>query len=162
MKRPSTHIPFNSADWISLYRVAASPLLLAAILLKLKIFFVIQLALSLFSDMLDGFIARRLNICTARGARLDSIGEALTFSVAVAGLFVFEKRFLAEHAVAILAAVIPYLAQILFAVIRYGKPTSYHTYLAKLSALLQGVFLLLLLLYKPLDWLFYITIGCTI
>lgn len=150
------------ADWISVYRISMSPVLLLALLAELRIVFVILLFLSLGSDMLDGFIARRLNCCTLRGARLDSIGDALTFVVAAFGIFHFEKEFFLGHVQIILWAIVPYAMQILFAIVRYGKPTSYHTYLAKIAALLQGCFILLLLSGILMYWLFYATVIVTI
>jgi CDP-diacylglycerol--glycerol-3-phosphate 3-phosphatidyltransferase len=38
---------------------------------------------------------------------------------------------------------------------KYGKATAFHTYLAKLSAVIQGVFILWLLFFGPVYWLFY-------
>ena len=47
--------------------------------------------------------------------------------------------------------------QNIFALIRYRKITSFHTYLAKLAAILQGVFLILsFFLPEPNVYLFYI------
>ena len=41
---------------------------------------------------------------------------------------------------------------------KYGKATAFHTYLAKLSAITQGVFILWLLFFGPVYWLFYFMI----
>ena len=41
---------------------------------------------------------------------------------------------------------------------KYGKATAFHTYLAKLSAVIQGVFILWLLFLGPVYWLFYVMI----
>ena len=38
---------------------------------------------------------------------------------------------------------------------KYGKATAFHTYLAKMSAIAQGVFILWLLFFGPVYWLFY-------
>jgi CDP-diacylglycerol--glycerol-3-phosphate 3-phosphatidyltransferase len=38
---------------------------------------------------------------------------------------------------------------------KYGKATAFHTYLAKLSAVAQGIFVLWLLFFGPVYWLFY-------
>lgn len=152
----------NPADWISLYRIVALPFLVLAIVAETKFLFAFLLGCSLLSDIIDGWIARRTNTCSSRGARLDSIGDALTFAVAIAGLFVFETDFLRGNTWLILTAVIPYTLQILLAVLLFGKPTSYHTYLAKLAALLQGSFILLLLFYKSITWLLILTVVVTV
>ena len=41
---------------------------------------------------------------------------------------------------------------------KYGKATAFHTYLAKSSAVLQGVFILFTLFFTPVYWLFYLMI----
>jgi CDP-diacylglycerol--glycerol-3-phosphate 3-phosphatidyltransferase len=41
---------------------------------------------------------------------------------------------------------------------KYGKTTAFHTYLAKLSAITQGVFILWFLFFSPVYWLFYLMI----
>lgn len=156
----STHL--NAADWISIYRIIAIPILVIALLVKMDIVFGIVLGLSLLSDMIDGYVARKLNISTRRGARLDSIGDAFTFVMAFIGIIVLRNDFLQENWVIITTTVILYLAQILVSIILFEHPTSYHTYLAKASALFQGCFILTLLLIGTYDWLLYITVGITI
>jgi CDP-diacylglycerol--glycerol-3-phosphate 3-phosphatidyltransferase len=47
----------------------------------------------------------------------------------------------------------------LIAYFKYGKATAFHTYLAKLSAILQSVFILFSLFFYPDNTLFYIMIG---
>lgn len=154
--------PLNIADWISVYRIAASVFLGLTLFAGWKIVFACLLFLSLFSDMLDGYVARKLKICTARGARLDSLGDALTFVAAATGIWWFEKDFLDQNKMLVFVAVVPYVIQILLAVILFRHPTSYHTYLAKTAALFQGVFMLLLFFYGPVYWLFYAAVAVTV
>ena len=42
---------------------------------------------------------------------------------------------------------------------KYGKATAFHTYLAKLSAVIQSIFILWSLFFTPEYVLFYIMIG---
>jgi CDP-diacylglycerol--glycerol-3-phosphate 3-phosphatidyltransferase len=42
---------------------------------------------------------------------------------------------------------------------KYGKATAFHTYLAKLSAILQSIFILWLLFFGPIYWLFYLMVA---
>jgi len=65
---------------------------------------------------------------------------------------------MSENLILILIAFIPYGIQMLLAFKKYGKATAFHTYLAKLSALTQGVFILWLLFFGPVYWLFYFMI----
>lgn len=149
---------YNFVDWLSFYRIVITPFLLVLIFLDLRFLFAWGLAISFTTDALDGYLARRLNITSPRGAQLDSLGDQLTFVVGVIGLFFFEFNFMQSHLWLILLALTPYVAQILIAFKKYGKATAFHTYLAKLSAILQAVFILWLLFFGPVYWLFYIMI----
>lgn len=105
--------------------------------------------------MIDGYLARKMKITSSRGSMLDSFGDQLTFGVALIGVVAFETDFMKEHYLPISFVVLLYAIQMLIAYFRYGKLTSFHTYMAKISALLQGVFILWLLFFEPVYWLFY-------
>ena len=149
---------YNIADWFSFYRVAASPFLLLLILLDQRELFSWLLLLSYSTDMIDGFLARRLKITSSRGSQLDSLGDQITLGVAFIGLFVFEREFILENYKIILIPFLLYFFQMFLAFRRYGKTTAFHTYLAKLSAIVQGVFILWFLFFSPVYWLFYLMI----
>ena len=76
------------------------------------------------------------------GTRLDSIGDDLTVLVAIIALFVTKFEFIKEQKAIFIILLLLFLVQTIYAFIRYGKITSFHTYLAKTAALLQGIFLL--------------------
>jgi CDP-diacylglycerol--glycerol-3-phosphate 3-phosphatidyltransferase len=149
---------FNIADWFSFYRVFAAPFLLILIWLDARTIFTWLLLVSYSTDMIDGFLARKLKITSSRGSQLDSFGDQITLFIGVVGLFFFEPQFMSENLILILIAFIPYGIQMLLAFKKYGKATAFHTYLAKLSALTQGVFILWLLFFGPVYWLFYFMI----
>lgn len=146
---------FNIADWFSFYRIAASPFLLILIWLGEREIFTWFLLVSYCTDMIDGFLARSLKITSARGSQLDSFGDQITFIIGLIGLLVFEYDFMNENYLLILIAFVPYSIQMVLAFRKYGKATAFHTYLAKLSAIIQGVFILWLLFFNPIYWLFY-------
>jgi len=149
---------YNIADWFSFYRIAAAPFLLLLVVLDQREIFTWFLLISYCTDMIDGYLARKLKISSPRGSQLDSIGDQLTFLVGLIGLMKFEFYFIKENYVFILIAFIPYIFQMLLAFFKYGKATSFHTYLAKLSAITQGIFILWLLFFGPIYWLFYVMI----
>lgn len=149
---------YNIADWFSFYRVAASPFLLLLIGLGQRELFSWFLLLSYSTDMIDGFLARRLKITSSRGSQLDSLGDQITLGVAFMGLLVFEHEFILENYRIILIPFFLYFIQMLLAFRKYGKATAFHTYLAKLSAITQGVFILWFLFFSPVYWLFYLMI----
>jgi len=149
---------FNIADWFSFYRILAVPLLIALIWMGERELFTWFLLISYSTDAIDGFLARRLKITSARGSQLDSIGDQITLVVGLIGLLVFENEFMRANYVLILIAFVPYLLQMILAFYKYGKATAFHTYLAKSSAVLQGVFILFTLFFTPVYWLFYLMI----
>ena len=149
---------FNIADWFSFYRVAAIPLLSILIWFGERELFTWFLLISYSTDAIDGYLARKLKITSARGSQLDSIGDQLTFTMGLIGLVVFEKDFITSNILLILIAFVPYLLQMVIAYVKYGKATSFHTYLAKVSAVVQGIFILWLLFFGPVYWLFYFMI----
>lgn len=152
----------NIADWFSLYRVLALPLLLSLIILEERNLFAWFLLISYATDAIDGRLARSLRISSARGSQLDSLGDQLTLGVGLIGLLVFENAFIRQNLTLILIAFVPYLVQMVLAFRKYGKATAFHTYLAKLSALTQGIFILWLLFFGPVYWLFYLMVGLSI
>lgn len=148
---------------ITLYRIIAAPFLLILILAGQFDIFKWLLGVSFFTDLIDGFLARKYKVASILGTKLDSIGDDLTVLVALIGLFVLKLPFIKQHAVIFIILLVLFLVQTTCAFIRYGKMTSFHTYLAKIAALLQGVFLLLVFFTdEPNLILFYAAAGITI
>lgn len=150
---------FNIADWFSFYRIAAAPFLLVLIWLDQRSIFSWFLLISYSTDAIDGYLARLLKICSPRGSQLDSFGDQITLIVGLIGLFYFETNFIKTNLFIILIVFIPYVFQMLIAYFKYGKATAFHTYLAKLSAMLQSIFILFSLFFYPEYTLFYIMIA---
>ncbi len=146
---------FNIADWFSFYRIVAVPLLLALVWFGEREWFTWFLLISYSTDAIDGFLARKLKISSARGSQLDSIGDQLTLVMGLIGLWFFENAFIRENLFLIAVAFVPYLIQMALAFSKYGRTTAFHTYLAKTSAVIQSVFILWLLFFGPVYWLFY-------
>jgi phosphatidylglycerophosphate synthase len=144
----------NGITW---YRIIAAPILLILIFTKQFDIFKWLLALSFFTDLIDGYLARKYKVVSIIGARLDSIGDDLTVFVAVIGLFVFESEFVRKEFLILIILLLLFVVQTTFALVRYKKISSFHTYLAKLAAILQGIFFILIfLLAEPLSFLFYV------
>ena len=152
---------YNIADWFSFYRIFAAPFLLLIIWFGNRELFSWLLLLSYSTDMIDGYLARKLKITSPRGSQLDSFGDQLTLFVGFIGLLFFENDFISANYQWILIPFVLYFFQMLIAFRKYGKATAFHTYLAKLSAVVQALFILWLLFFGPLYWLFYsmIVIG---
>jgi len=149
---------FNIADWFSFYRIVAAPFLLALIWLDHRTVFTWLLLMSFVTDAIDGFLARKLKISSPRGSQLDSLGDQITFVIGLIGVYVFENDFINNNWLLISIVLVPYFIQMIYAFLKYGKATAFHTYLAKLSAILQSVFILWALFFEPVYGLFYVLI----
>lgn len=159
MQKPSYYI----INGITAYRLVASFFLLYFAFAGQADIFKWMLAISFFTDAIDGFLARWYKVTSVMGARLDSIADDLTILVAVIGVFRLKPDFIQQELVLIIVLLALLVIQTVMALIRYGKISSFHTYLAKLSALLQGSFLILLFfLPEPPLTLFYIASVVTI
>jgi phosphatidylglycerophosphate synthase len=153
MKKRSYYV----VNGITLYRVITAPLLLALIIFKQLEVFKWLLACSFFTDSIDGFLARKYKVTSVLGAKLDSIGDDLTVFAGLVGIVVFKPEFLKRELVIIIFLLVLFIVQITCALVKYGKITLFHTYAAKLSAVLQGTFLILLFfLPEPIYPLFYL------
>jgi len=150
---------FNIADWFSFYRIVAFPILLLLLWLSIRDVFATFLLISYVTDAVDGFLARKYKMTSARGSQLDSLGDQLTFIAGLIGLVYFEKNFIFENILLIIVVFSPYIIQMIIAYIKYKKTTAFHTYMAKISAIIQSIFILHSLFYNPNYSLFYIMIA---
>ncbi|MBS1605521.1 MAG: CDP-alcohol phosphatidyltransferase family protein [Bacteroidetes bacterium] len=117
---------------------------------------------SFFTDAVDGFLARRYGVISGAGAVLDSIGDDLTVAAGVIGLLVFDPSFFRRQLVVIIVLGSLYVIQMTAALVRYGKLSSFHTWLAKVAAVSQGVFFILVFFAPGFPQLvFYLAVTLT-
>ncbi len=148
---------------ITLYRIVTAPFLLILLFTGHIDMFKWLLGVSFFTDLIDGFLARKFKVTSILGARLDSTGDDLTVLVAIIGLFVTKASFIKQEKITFIIIFSLFLIQVSYALIRYKRMTIFHTYLAKAAALLQGIFLLLVFFTeKPIMILFYAAAIVTI
>lgn len=154
---------FYLVNAITLYRVLAAPCLLFLILHDRIDLFKWLLGFSFFTDLIDGQLARKFKVTSRFGSYIDSIGDDLTVLAGIAGVYFFKPDFLHDQRVWIIVMVSLFFLQIIFALLRYGRISSFHTLLAKAAALLQGSFLILLFfMSEPLMPLFFTAAIITI
>ncbi len=140
----------NIANGISLLRLAGTPFLLLLAWLGEREGFVWLLALLLLSDALDGYLARRLGLCSELGARLDSWGDLAIYLATPLAIWWLWPEVVAAERVWLLAMVAGFVLPLLLAVVKFGTITSYHTWLDKCAAVLLSIGAVLLLAgYTP-------------
>jgi phosphatidylglycerophosphate synthase len=147
---------------VTLFRIIAAPVLVVLIILKQPEIFRWILACSFCTDAIDGYLARRYKVTSLLGAKLDSIGDDLTIAAGLAGILAFKPEFFREEMVIFILLLTLFVIQVISAIIKYGKITSFHTYTAKFAAILQGTFLILFFfLHEPIHILFYLAAFVT-
>src|SRR5215472_12734578 len=110
--RARTALPIQERIWrqipnsISLARIFTTPVLLGAVILHRTGVFMWVLLTCLLSDILDGLIARTFRLLSDTGAFLDSTADMLVTLMAVVGIFVFQKEFVAAHYLQLLAVLV--------------------------------------------------------
>lgn len=149
-------LPVQLINAVTLYRTIAFPFLVALIAIDRIDIFRWLLIVSFLTDLVDGYLARKFNATSVLGSKLDSIGDDLTILAAMIGLWVTRFDFIKSERIIFIVMGGLFLLQVIVALIRYQKISSFHTYLAKLAAILQGFFLCAMFLFdKPVYWLFY-------
>ena len=141
-------------DWFSVYRIIAVPFIILMLLLQLKAWFTILIIISLLTDAIYGFLARRLKQETKRGAKFDSAGDLITQLLMIAGLFRFQQVFLETQKIILLIILGLFILQLAIALLKYRKTTSFHTFSAKAAFTSLGIFYVILFFFKYVDWLF--------
>ena len=88
---------YLAVNSITFYRLVASVLLLYFILGRQYDLFKWFLALSFFTDAIDGFLARRFKVVSVMGAKVDSIADDLTVLVGMIGLYFLKQEFFIQN-----------------------------------------------------------------
>jgi cardiolipin synthase len=152
----------NVPNLLSAYRLFAIPFILWAILESRRNAFFILVCVSLVTDILDGWIARRFHLETEFGARLDSLADIATSLTALLGFVILEQAFVSAHRVAFASLLVFNLTPQAVCLARFRRPTSLHLYSSKVMGYLQGFFILGYFMagYRP--WFFYLMITASL
>lgn len=135
----SVGVTWNIANGLSAFRLASAPLLLVFVGMGERGWYLGWFAVAWVTDFLDGQLARRLNLRTDFGAKLDlwaDVAVLLTLPVALAVLWpplLWGERWW------IAAALAAYAASAGVAFWKFGALASYHTWLGKTAVLVLAV-----------------------
>jgi phosphatidylglycerophosphate synthase len=147
----------NLPNIISTFRIIAAPVMWLLLYTGQKQAFVWLLTAAFFSDSIDGIIARKLHQVSKLGSILDSYGDSLTILSGIAGIVSFHFDLVEHYHVIIFAVTGLHIIQLVLSLWRYGKPSSFHTYSAKIAALAIGSFILITLHFTFVPWFFVVT-----
>lgn len=143
------HLP----NAVTALRLLAIPLMLWLATVGARDAFAALVIASLVGDVVDGALARRLRAVTPLGAQLDSVADTLLFLITVAGIVLFFPDDIRAHAVAFIAAPAAWFTEVTIALVRYGRLSSFHTYLSRAAAVAMAVFIAALFAVGMRPWL---------
>lgn len=147
---------------LSAARIAASPVLVLLAANGALGAFTWLLVPALLSDIADGLIARAFRLQSKLGAQLDSIADVMLLLASAYGVWVFHPQIVADHAAAALALAAAWLIEIVAALLRYGRLSSFHTYMSKAAGYLLGIFIGVLFVFGFEPWLLYVAVAVSV
>lgn len=89
------------------------------------------LAAALATDVLDGYLARRLNAHSQFGRKLDSIADYSVLFVGLAGIAMLWPDVVRQEWPWFAAVMFSFFAAMIFCFVRLGRAPCYHTWLSK-------------------------------
>lgn len=114
------------------------------------------LVAALVTDILDGLLARVFDATSALGATLDSVADTLVLLTAAFGIWALHPEVLRDHWQPIAAILLFWAIETVAAFVRYGRMSSFHTYLSKVTANVLGIFLGVLFVIGFYPWMLYL------
>jgi len=128
----------NIPNCLSASRLALVPVLLYLAYYGHRDAFLILLAGSLLTDGLDGYLARRWQQTSELGARLDSWGDLCTYSAMLLGLFLLWPTIFQQQKWFFVLGFFTYLVPTITSLLKFHELPRYHTWSAKLAAVLMA------------------------
>jgi len=152
------HLP----NALSIARILAAPLLVIFAAGGNQAAFTWILVPALLSDIADGLIARVFRLQSPLGAMLDSTADLLLLFAAFYGAWAFYPDIVAGHVTAGIILIGAWLVQVAAALLRYGRLSSFHTYLSKTAGYLLGIFVGAWFVFGFQPWLLYLAVGVSV
>lgn len=124
---------YNLPNLVSLIRVLLAPVLLWLAIQQQPQWFLLLLLITVFTDVLDGFLARYLQQITEMGSRLDSWGDFLVYSVMAAAAWLLWPEIVRREAVYVVLVLLSLTLPVLIGFVKFRSMTSYHTWSVKVA-----------------------------
>ncbi len=144
----------NYPDFLSYLRIVLTVTAYPALFLNTKIFLVIVIIAGI-SDILDGFLARKLKQQTEYGAKLDSFADLLFYPSLFIWFCAYFKDFVLLQIWQFLILLVFFLIVELFHLLRHGSFGSLHLWSAKLTSALFFIFFLTSVFFDKINLYFF-------
>jgi CDP-diacylglycerol--glycerol-3-phosphate 3-phosphatidyltransferase len=147
------HELYTLPNLLSSFRLVSAPILLWMAWTQMHNPFLLLLAITFSTDILDGFFARLLNQTSKLGAFLDSLGDIVIYITLSISIWLLWPDLVKRELLYVLIMILSYLIPVLVGFIKFQHLTSYHTWLVKVAVAAMGVSFFLLTLFD-LSWPF--------
>ena len=144
---------------LSLYRILIFPFILYLIIAEKESLFALFITISLFTDILDGLIARVFKMQTAIGARLDSWADLGTYILAFLAIYIFKWNEIEPYSFLLVVFATVMLVSYLVVFLKFKGLIGLHTYMFKITGYVQGAFIVVLFVWGFNIWHYYFSIS---
>jgi len=141
---------------LTLYRILVFPLIIYWIITGKENLVGLFIAISLFTDWLDGIIARAMKIQTELGAKMDSWADLGTYLCSFLAIYIFRWDEFRPHIFIGSLFLAVWLLSYLIVFAKFKELIGLHTYLFKATGYVQGAFIMVLFLFGFYSWFFYL------
>ena len=143
----------NVPNFVSLLRILMAPVLFYYAFTQQPDWYLGVLLFAVFTDVLDGFLARTLHQITEMGSHLDSWGDFVIYSTMAICAWVLWPDIVRRELPYYIVMALSFTVPVLIGFIKFHSFTSYHTWSVKLAVFLSIV-AYFLLFSELIDWPF--------
>lgn len=134
----------NLPNLVSLIRILMAPVLFYFACTQQPYWYIWVLLFAVFTDVLDGFLARVLNQITEMGSRLDSWGDFIIYSTMAICAWILWPDIIQQEKFYFIIIVLSFTLPVLIGFIKFRTISSYHTWSVKLAVAITVVSYILL------------------
>jgi CDP-diacylglycerol--glycerol-3-phosphate 3-phosphatidyltransferase len=124
---------------VSSIRILIAPLLFAFAFMQMEAWFLGALIFSGLTDVVDGFLARKLNMITPLGAHLDSWGDFTIYSTMAICAWILWPEITQRELIYYAMILFSFLLPAIVGLVKFGKLTGYHTWSVKIAVFITFV-----------------------
>lgn len=154
MSPPTRRFP-GIPDQLTLLRLVLVPLLWVLALQRMHVLLGVGVALAGTTDVLDGWLARRLNRTTRIGSQLDSIADMVMIASITFWLVLLRPDFFQTYGRVLIAWAALGVFTLVVSWVRFRRVANLHLYSAKAAGFVGYLFVLYLLLFEGLSPIFF-------
>jgi len=129
----------NPPNLVSMVRILMAPVLLYLANAQYPTIYIVAVMFTLFTDVLDGFLARHLDMITELGAHLDSWGDFVIYTTLAIAAWWLWPDIIRNELVAVVIIIISFTLPVVVGLIKFRTLTSYHTWSVKFAVFITVV-----------------------